>query len=167
MVVPETIKLPPIVTSSPTHKSFAIPTPPATFNAPLVDDVLSVVDDIITSFAAVTFPSLAILTLFTLSIFMFIAVLPSIAISPADVVKLDAAPAFNETPAVEVTPTVVAPFNVVAPAPFIWNVAVPSVNVMAFTDVNVTASASNLTAVDAALPIWMVRAEAPEPILMF
>ena len=98
---------------------------------------------------------------------MFIPVLPSTVISPADVVKLDAAPAFNETPALAVTPTVVAPLTDVAPVPFIWNVAVPSVNVIALTDVNVTASASNLTAVDAALPTWIVLAEAPEPILIF
>ena len=97
VVTPERIKLPPIVISLPTYKSFAMPTPPATVNAPVEDDVLSVVDDIITSFVAVTFPSLAILTLFSLFIFMFIPVLPSTVISPADVLKLDAAPAFNET----------------------------------------------------------------------
>ena len=45
--------------------------------------------------------------------------------------------------------------------------AVPSVRVNASTDVTVIAFAFTFTAVDAALPIWMVLADAPEPILMF
>ena len=72
-----------------------------------------------------------------------------------------------ETAPVASISTVVAPLNDVAPVPPITIDAVPSVNVMAFTDVNVTASASKLTAVDAALPTWIVLAAAPEPILIF
>ena len=92
---------------------------------------------------------------------------PLIVIAPADVVKLDAAPAFNATPADAVTPTVVAPLNVVAPTPFITKLAFPSVRVNASTDVTEIAFAFTFTAVDAALPIWIVLAEAPEPMLMF
>ena len=60
---------------------------------------------------------------------------------------------------VESKSTVVAPDNVVAPLPAKANVAVPSVNVNAFTEVNVNANASIVTAVLSADP----RANVPFP----
>ena len=72
-----------------------------------------------------------------------------------------------ETAPVASKSTVVAPLNDVAPVPPITIVAVPSVRVNASTDVTVIAFAFTFTAVDAALPIWIVLAEAPEPMLMF
>ena len=63
--------------------------------------------------------------------------------------------------------TVVAPDKVVAPVPFNATDAEPSVNVKAFTEVNVNAKASILTAVEAALPTAIVLAAAPVPTFIF
>ena len=72
-----------------------------------------------------------------------------------------------DTSPVPSTLTVVAPLIAVAPVPFIEINAVPSVIFNESTDVTVIAFAFTFTAVDAALPTWIVLAEAPEPILIF
>ena len=118
VVAPLTSKVPSISVFSPTNKFFLIPTPPATFNAPVVDELLSVAEDNIMSFVAVTLPSDAILNLSALLIFILIPVLPSTVIAPVVVVKLEAASASND-----IDPVVSA---IIPPVPaFTSNVVVP------------------------------------------